>query len=178
MADTATRFPVKKETSPVPAPATGRLWSPLETVRNEMDRLFDVFGGRSRGALSRAGFDFDWPRETVFGGGMPAIDVAEKDDEYEITAELPGLDEKDIEVKLANGLLTIMGEKKEEKEERRKDYYQSERRYGSFVRSFPLPQGIDRDAIDANFAKGVLTVRLPKTAEARAEEKKIEVKPG
>ncbi|MBB4002131.1 MAG: Hsp20/alpha crystallin family protein [Aurantimonas endophytica] len=108
---------------------------------------------------------------------MPAVDVAEKDDECEITAE-PGLDEKDVEVKLSNGMPTSTGEKKEEKEGRHKDYYQSERRYGSFGRSFPPPQGVDRDAIDANFAKGVLAVRLPKTADSRAEEKKIKVKPG
>ncbi|MEF2550109.1 Hsp20/alpha crystallin family protein [Aurantimonas sp. A2-1-M11] len=178
MSDSATKLPVKNETAPAPAPTGGRHWSPFETMRNEMDRLFDAFdAGRSRGDLTRPSFDFGWPRETVFGGGMPAVDVAEKDGEYEITAELPGLDEKDVEVKLANGMLTIKGEKKEEKEERGKDYYQSERRFGSFMRSFPVPQGVDREKIDANFAKGVLTVRLPKTTEARAEEKKIDVKP-
>ena len=101
----------------------------------------------------------------------PAVDVSEKDKEFEIMAELPGLDEKDVEVKLANGNLTIKGEKKEEKEEREKDYYLSERRYGSFVRSFPLPEGVNADKIEASFAKGVLTVKLPKTAEAQAEKK-------
>jgi HSP20 family protein len=89
--------------------------------------------------------------------------------------ELPGLDEKDVEVKLANGSLTVKGEKKEDKEEREKDYYFSERRYGSFVRSFPLPEGVNADKIEASFAKGVLTIKLPKTAEAQAE-KKIAVK--
>ena len=103
------------------------------------------------------------------------MDVAEKDDEYEISAELPGLDEKEVEVKVANRTLTIKGEKKEEKEERQKDYYLSERRFGSFQRSFQLPEGIDAGRIEANFAKGVLTVKLPKTTEAKQAERKISV---
>lgn len=106
----------------------------------------------------------------------PAIDLAEKDKEYEITAELPGLDEKDVEIKLSNHSLTIKGEKKEEREEKQKDYYLSERRYGSFHRSFQLPEGVDADKIEATFAKGVLTVRLPKTVEAQKAEKKISIK--
>src|SRR5690606_41318480 len=100
----------------------------------------------------------------------------EKEKEYEITAELPGIDEKNVEIKLANGTLTIKGEKKEEKEEKQKDYHLSERRYGSFQRSFPLPEGIDTDKVEATFAKGVLTVKLPKTVEAQKAEKKITVK--
>ncbi|TIO80260.1 MAG: Hsp20/alpha crystallin family protein [Mesorhizobium sp.] len=104
------------------------------------------------------------------------MDLVEKANAYEITAELPGIDEKNIEIKLANNVLTIKGEKNEEKEEKEKDYYLSERRYGSFQRSFQLPEGVDADKIDASFAKGVLTVKLPKTAEARKAEKKITVK--
>ena len=107
---------------------------------------------------------------------LPAVDVAEKDKEYEITAELPGMDESNIEVKLSNGMLTITGEKKEEKEEKKKDYYLSERRYGSFERSFQLPEGVDADKIEAKFTKGVLKVVLPKTAEAQKSVKKIAVK--
>ncbi|WP_425482712.1 Hsp20/alpha crystallin family protein [Chelativorans xinjiangense] len=106
----------------------------------------------------------------------PAMDLAEKDNAYEISAELPGLDEKNIEIKLSNGTLTIKGEKTEEKEEREKEYYLSERRYGSFHRSFRVPEGVDTDKIDARFAKGVLTVTLPKSAEAKKNEKKISVK--
>ncbi|TIT27253.1 MAG: Hsp20/alpha crystallin family protein, partial [Mesorhizobium sp.] len=98
------------------------------------------------------------------------------DKEYEITVELPGIDEKNVEIKLANRILTLKGEKKEEKEEKDNDYYLSERRYGSFQRSFQLPEGVDADKIDATFAKGVLTVKLPKTAEAQKAEKKITVK--
>jgi HSP20 family protein len=106
------------------------------------------------------------------------VDIVDKDTAYEVTVELPGMDESNIELKLSNGALTIRGEKKEEKEEKKKDYYLSERRYGSFERRFQVPQGVDADKIDASFKKGVLTVTLPKTREAQAQEKKITVKAG
>jgi HSP20 family protein len=93
-----------------------------------------------------------------------------------VTAELPGMDEKSIEVKVAGGALTIKGEKQEEKEEKKKDYYLHERRFGSFERAFRIPEGVDADKIEASFKKGVLTVSLPKTAEAQKAEKKITVK--
>jgi HSP20 family protein len=95
----------------------------------------------------------------------------EKDKEYEITAELPGMD-----VKLSNDMLTIKSEKKEEKEEREKDYYVSERRYGSFMRSFQVPEGVATGKIEATFSKGVLNVKLPKSPEAQNSEKTISVK--
>ena len=104
------------------------------------------------------------------------MDLVEKEKEYEISAELPGIDEKNVEIKVANHMLTIKGEKTEEKEEKKKDYYLSERRFGSFQRSFALPEGVDADKIEANFVKGVFTVKLPKTAEAQKAEKKITVK--
>src|SRR5262249_6712975 len=106
----------------------------------------------------------------------PAVDVTEREKDYEITAELPGLDEKDIEVKVANGVLTIKGEKKDEKEEKQKDYYLSERRYGSFLRSFQLPEAGDEAKIKGGYAKGALTVRLPKSAKAQEAEKTIPIK--
>ncbi len=86
------------------------------------------------------------------------------------------MSEKNVEIKLSNHTLTIKGEKSEEKEEKRKDYYLSERRYGSFPRSFQSPEGADGDKIDAHFANGVLSVKLPKTAEAKKAEKTIAVK--
>ena len=104
------------------------------------------------------------------------VDLAEPDTAYEITAELPGLDEKNIEVNLANGGITIKGQKKEEVEEKKKDYYVSERSYGSFERYFDLPDGVDADNIGATFKNGVLKVTMPKTAEAQKPAKKIEVK--
>ncbi len=105
----------------------------------------------------------------------PAVDFVEKDREYEISAELPGLDEKNVEVKVTGGVLTISGEKKEEKEEKKEGYYFSERRYGSFKRAFHMPEGVDADKITAGFDKGVLRVKLPKSAEAKKEEKKIAI---
>jgi HSP20 family molecular chaperone IbpA len=111
-------------------------------------------------------------------GAVPAVDVTQTDKGYEVTAELPGMEEKDIEVKLANGILTIKGEKRDEKEEKKKDYYVRERSFGSFERSFQVPADVDADEINASFKKGVLTVMLPKSAEAQRAEKKIEVKAG
>ncbi len=176
MAEAATKLPIKTE-SKQEAPAPSRAWYPFETLRREVDRLFEDFDGW-RAPFRRSLFDY-----TPFGRldvsvALPAVDIAEKDGEFEITAELPGMDEKDIEIKLSNGGLTIRGEKKEEKEESKKGYHLSERRYGAFERFFAVPDGVDADKISAKFTKGVLTVSLPKTAEAQKLEKKITVKSG
>lgn len=172
----ATKLPVKteKETRNT-APAH---WIPFDSVRREINRVFDRFYGGTRDfPFGPRAFDLELPWPNVTGMEIaPAVDVAEKDKEYEITAELPGIDEKNIDIKLSNGTLTIKGEKKEEKEEREKDYYVSERRYGSFIRSFKVPEGIDTGKIEATFAKGVLNIKLPKTAEAQKSEKTISVK--
>ena len=109
------------------------------------------------------GRELNWPR-------APVVDVAERENEYEITAELPGMEEKDIELIVSDDVLTIKGERKEEKEEKNKDYHISERRYGSFQRSFRLPDRVDDNRIDARFKNGLLTVLLPKTAEARSKQ--------
>jgi HSP20 family protein len=95
---------------------------------------------------------------------------------YELTAELPGIEEKNVDVKVANGVLTIKGEKQEEKEEKKKDYYLRERHFGSFERSFQVPDGVDNDKIEASFKKGVLTVTLPKKPEAQKAVKTIDIK--
>lgn len=177
MADKPTNLSVKSETSPVPA-RQGE-WMPFESLRREVDRLFDDFHPfglrvafpRGLSLHDRGARRAQWPV-------APAMDLVEKEKEYEITAELPGMDEKSVELKVANNLLTIKGEKTEEKEEHKKDYYLSERRYGSFERSFQLPEGIDTDKIDATFAKGILRVKLPKTVDAQKAEKTISVKSG
>ena len=165
----ATKLPIKSEAeTATPGPS----WAPFENLRSEIDRLFDNFHpltwrlpfGRSSSMLETAG-----PRGARWSV-VPAVDVSEREKEFAITAELPGMSEDDIEVKLSNGTLTIRGEKKEEKEERKKDYYLSERRYGSFTRSFRVPDGVDTANIEAKFANGVLTVTLPKTAEAQKSE--------
>lgn len=174
MAETATRLPVKTETGK-PARGMPGIWAPFDSLRQEIDRVFDTFGPRWRPTPpSLLDVDLSWP--TAGWMMAPAVDVAEKDKEYEISAELPGLDEKDIEVKLVNGMLTIRGEKKEERDEKNKDYFVSERRYGSFMRSFQVPDSVDPAKIEATFAKGVLTLRLPKSAQAQQNEKKITIK--
>jgi len=116
--------------------------------------------------------------DSAFEISVPAVDATEDEHAYRITAEIPGMTEKDVEVKLSDGMITIAGEKREEKEQKDKNYPVSERRYGSFQRSFALPDTVDRDKIDARFAKGVLTLTLPKKPEAVKQQKKIEVKAG
>lgn len=174
MAETVTKLPIKTE-GPEPGP---REWRPLAGLRREIDRLFDDFGwGPGRWPTGRSLLDVEpfWRGELSFGK-VPAVDVTEKEKEYEITAELPGLDENNVDVKFAEGMLTIKGEKREEKEEKKKDYYLSERRFGSFQRSFQVPEGVDADKITATFKNGVLTVTLPKSPEAQKKEKKITIK--
>ncbi|RNJ48127.1 Hsp20/alpha crystallin family protein [Methylocystis hirsuta] len=163
MAEKETKLPVKKE--------TGLEWHPFETLRRQINRLFEEFPAPA----SVSAFE---PFDRLLSGfpATPAVDFVEKEKEYEITAELPGMDDKSVEVKLSNGTLTIGGEKKEEKEEKKEGYYFSERRYGSFKRAFRLPEGVDADKIEASFDKGVLTVRLPKTPEAQKAQKTIEIK--
>jgi HSP20 family protein len=170
---TETKLAVTKKPSE-PALA-GEPWRPFESLKKEVDRLFEDFGDdfwrRPFRSLSR--FERAWPSRLT---ATPPVDVSETDKAYEITAELPGLDEKNIEVNVAQGGLTIKGEKTEEKEEKKKDTYVCERRYGSFERYFDLPDGVDADKIEATFNKGVLKVTLPKTAEAQKPGMKIEVK--
>jgi HSP20 family protein len=179
MAQTVSKVPVTQEKRSVSSPSL-QPWEPLESLHRQIDRLFDDFG---RGVWqpfrhSLFGAEPLWPREVTWGAAVPAVDVAESEKAYEITAELPGFDEKNIEVKVTDGSLTIKGEKQEEKEEKKKDYYLHERHFGSFERSFALPDGADADKIEAVFKKGVLTVTLPKKPEAQKPAKKIEVKAG
>ncbi len=173
----ASKVPVKvDEKAPPRAPL--QPWRPFETLRDEVNRLFDDFSGSLRRSPFRqtlADLDALW-RHNGGAFAAPAVDVTEKDDAYEVTAELPGLDEKNIEVTLANGSLTIKGENQEEKEEKEKNYYLHERHFGFFERSFSLPDIVDVKKIEAAFKKGVLTVTLPKKAEAQKPAKKIEVK--
>jgi HSP20 family protein len=140
--------------------------NPFSLLRREMDSLFDNFF---------SGFGIE-PFASRLGAFSPRVDVTENDKEIRISAELPGIDEKDIDVSLQSDTITIKGEKKEEKESKGKDFYRSERSYGSFSRTIPLPVEVDTDKVEARFKKGVLHVTLPKTARAVEEKKKIEVK--
>ena len=137
--------------------------SPFMSLQREIDRLFD---------------DFTRGFPTLSGNGanalVPSMDVTETDKEIEITAELPGLEEKDVQVNVADNLLTIRGEKRAEREQKDKNYRLVERSYGSFERTLELPDGVNADAIKANISKGVLKVSIPKPAPAQA--KKIDVK--
>ena len=142
--------------------------SPFFALQREMNRVFDdFFRGVDLSPFDRVG---------SYGSFTPSIDVRQDDKEVLIKAELPGLDEKDVEVTLTEDTLTIRGEKKEEKEEKEKGYWHHETRYGSFHRSIALPAGINTDKADARFKNGVLTVSLPLYEEARAKAKKIAVK--
>lgn len=142
--------------------------NPILGLQREMNRVFDSFWNR-----------FDRPSAAANGAlaqGLPRTDVVETDDAVELSIEVPGLDEKEIEVSLSGDVLTIKGEKTSEQEGRRKGYYLSERSYGSFYRSVPLPPGVAADDAKADLRNGVLTVSLRKTPEAQAKLKKIEVK--
>jgi len=174
MADT-TKLPIKSEEKKAPTRESGH---PFETLRREMNRLFDEYDrGFWPAQFWRSAFDIEpfWRRELSWVK-TPPVDVVEHEKAFEITADVPGFDEKDIEVKTSNGNLVIKGEKKAEKEEKKKDYYLHERRFDSFERSFGLPETVDTDKLEATFKKGVLTVTLPKKPEAQKPEKKIEVK--
>ncbi len=157
---------------------TGERWHPFTGLRHEIDRLFEDFDRDFWGfPFRRTVFDIEpfWRRESRWVS--PAVDITESDKAYEITAEMPGMDEKNIEVKLANADLTIRGEKQEEKEDKDEGYRLQERRFGSFERHFRVPDDVDANRIEATFGNGVLTVTLPKSPEAQKAETKIEVKP-
>jgi HSP20 family protein len=140
-----------------------RSGNPFLSLQREIDRLFEDFT-RGFPAFSSGGTS----------EMLPSVDVTENDKQIEITAELPGLEKKDVQVNFADNVLTIRGEKKAEKEEKDKTYRLLERSYGSFVRSLELPDGVNADAIEASIDKGVLKVIVPKPAPAQV--KKVEVK--
>ena len=173
MAETVTKLPVRIEKT---STAESQAWRPFESLRHDIDRLFDDFGAGMWRSPFRGSLFEPFRRWEAALPTVPAVDVSETDKAYEISAELAGMDEKNIDLKIANGVLTIRGEKQDEKEEKKKDYYMRERSYGSFERTFDVPDGVDTDKIEAICNKGVLTVTLPKKAEAQKPAKKIEVK--
>jgi HSP20 family protein len=164
-----TSVPVRQETraeSRLPALAP---WSRLGTMRDEIDRLFGSFE-------PAAWFDRSFLMPAVPDMLVPAMDLTENGSGYTLKMELPGIEPGKVDVKLANGSLTVSGEKTEETKEDADDYHLSERRWGSFRRSVRLPDDVDREHIEASHANGVLTISLPKSAEAKAAEKTIKVK--
>jgi HSP20 family protein len=139
----------------------------IDTFQQEMNQLFDRFFGRSFGLSP---FWSEAERMSF----IPNVDVVETDDAVRVSAELPGLDQKDIEISLDNDLLVIRGEKKSESEHKGRTSYRAERRYGAFSRSVRLPAEVKTEKAEATFKNGVLTVTLPKTETTRA--KRIAVK--
>ena len=134
---------------------------PFDLLRREVDELFGAYPGFGRPGWRSAG-----------DGGF---ELSETDDEVRVRIELPGMDEKDIEVLIENGMLTIRGERKREKETRKRNYHVSEMSYGSYGRTIPLPSEIDKENVEARFKRGVLTLTLPKTEWAKADRKRIPV---
>ncbi|MBN8890730.1 MAG: hypothetical protein BGP12_09020 [Rhodospirillales bacterium 70-18] len=169
------QVPVETKKSAAPAPT-----DPFGAFRQEMDRLLDRFWGGLRFPTLR-GSSVVTPGKTassVFEMVVPAVDVTECATAFVITAERPGMTEKDVEVSVSAGMLTLKGEKRQEKQEQEKDFYLTERAFGSFERSFSLPDSADAEKVSASFANGVLTVTLPKKPEIVAATRKIEVTPG
>ena len=155
-------------------PATADEWfgGSMMDLRRQMDRLFDNFTNAWHLPMAEPMSAMRaWPE----GGIAVRFEVSESDDAFNVSAELPGMDEKDVDVVLDNGRLTVKGEKKSETEEKKKDYHLMERHYGSFRRSFRLPDTVDENKVRAKFEKGVLQVTLPKVAEAKKKSKKISI---
>jgi HSP20 family protein len=144
-------------------------WEPvreLNTIQSEMNRLFNTF--------------FDSPTASGNGGfgtrrWLPPMDLVEVDNEYVLRADLPGLSEEDVNIEVQDSVLTVSGERKFEHEDRKEGFYRVERASGSFSRSLTLPQGIETDAIKANFDKGVLEIRIPKPEERKPHKVAIAV---
>lgn len=149
---------------------------PLVTLRDEVDRLFDNF---FPAAFGRSLFDLDPWRPGTFrltGELSPHVDVKELADRYEIAAELPGVEVKDVKVTIDRGMLGISGEKHTEHQDGEGDTHLSERSFGSFSRAFKLPDDADADHVGAEFVNGVLTVKVPKHEGKAVEAKDIEIK--
>ena len=141
-------------------------WDPFRefvTLQSRMNRLFhDSFGDTREEALTTNTF-------------APPVDVYEDEHNITLKIEAPGIDEKDIDVRIENNTLTVHGERKFEKEEKEENYRRVERQYGSFTRTFTLPQTVDQDSVQANYEKGVLKIQLAKKAEAKPKQIKVNV---
>jgi len=162
----------------------------VSSLRNEINRVFDRFWGRGIAPGRRTSELWD-PEDLWFGrdpfallegtmgGGQPSLgraDLSETEEAYELQVDLPGMKKGDVSIDYSEGVLTISGERRDEREDKRKGYYLSERSYGAYHRSFRVPDSVSHDDIAAQFKDGVLTVTLPKTAEAKKTSRKIDVK--
>ena len=156
---TSTHVPVKH--------SPDNFWEQLTRVRSEFDHLLDDFWTRPMGlSLTR--------RIQALSG--PALELKDKEVEFELVAEIPGVSAEDVEVKVSDGMLRLIGEKREQHEEKEEGFLFSERRYGRFERAIELPQGIDHEKISATARDGILWVHLPKSPAAIERERKIPIK--
>jgi HSP20 family protein len=154
-----------RNSSATPPTMRGDFFDPFVSFRREVNRMFDdFFEGAGWSGAGRSGM-------------MPAVDVHEDEKELVVTAELPGVSEKDIEVNLAGDMLTIKGEKRAEREHKNGDSWRMERHYGAFERAIELPFDVKDGQVDAKFSNGVLSIRVPKPADLQRSIRKIEVKP-
>jgi len=140
------------------------LWGEFSNMHHDIDRMFDRF---LQGGTSNDGNVSSW---------LPAVDIVERDADYVVKIEVPGVKKEDIKITVADDVLTIRGEKKQEKESKEKNYHRVERAYGSFQRSFTLPSFVQSDKIKASYDNGVLTIALPKVEEAKPKEIEVKVK--
>ncbi|MGC8611655.1 MAG: Hsp20/alpha crystallin family protein [Athalassotoga sp.] len=139
------------------------IYRPFEEMQKVIDRFFEEFPRI-------------WPTTLSAETFVPAVDISETDKSYEFEVELPGMKREDVNIEIDDGILTIRGEKKEERKEEKKGYKKIERSYGKFERSFSLPSDIDEKNISAKFENGVLNISIPKSPEAKSAKRKIEIK--
>ena len=142
-------------------------WDPfrdMATLQNRLNQLFSDYG-RGTDELTTAGF-------------VPPVDIYEDEHSVSLKLEVPGIEEKDLDVRVENNTLTVRGERKFEREEKEENFHRIERRYGSFARSFTLPQTVDAEKVEANYVNGVLQIRLAKKAEAKPKQIKVSVGAG
>lgn len=183
---TVSRMPERRGGTDIPVRGGG-----LGSLRGEMNRLFDRFAGRRVPTRARRGTDL-WAPDELWGrdpfelldnafGAVESFghaDLSETDAGYELQVDLPGMKKDDVAIDYSDGILTISGERSDEREDQRRGYYLSERSYGAYERSFRVPESVEPDNISAEFRDGVLTVKLPKSEEARKSSRRIDVKEG
>lgn len=165
--------PFKRENNDgnLPARRSGSNGHSLTRLQSEMNRMLeDFFGSSSGGGLSSQFFGDFSPSRFV-----PRMDIAESGDKMKVTAELPGMSADDVEVNVHGDRLQIRGEKRQEETEEEEGYYRTERSFGSFERTIPLPEDVDADEAEANFKNGVLTVEIPKV-EGKTRSRSVQIK--
>ncbi len=157
--ESAKNVPVAQRSDVQPSYIEGGATNPIVHLHREIDRLFeDAFRGFGTSPFKQEMF----PSMNAANVLKPQVDIGATDKEYCITIEVPGVDEKDVKIEIANDTMTIHGEKQQEKEEKEKNYYRVERSYGSFQRVLSLPEDADQEDIKAIFKKGVLTIKMPR----------------